>query len=245
MVFRSRVKKFKRKKCASSANPDAWYLTIDNRETVIVFDWDDTMLNSTELKRLGLGLHCEVQDPTLRASLASVSVAACAAIREAAKYGTVWIMTNAEAGWVQMSCQTFLPDLAGLLFDEMHVPVISARTMFEGEYPGDYTRWKRLGFAYLLVSHVSMSDILCTTNNILSIGDSNCERSAILEVCAGLEHTWCKSIKLKEEPTCEAIVAQLRFLEQMLRVIYEHKGHIDICVHGDDTAPEVIPHLTF
>lgn len=59
----------------------------------------------------------------------------------AAKMGRVFVITNAMTGWVEYSAQKYLP---GLLNALQNVTIVSARDRFEGEFPGDYHRWKVL-----------------------------------------------------------------------------------------------------
>ena len=62
------------------------------------------------------------------------------AYREARALGTTLIITNAEEGWVQHSSKLYLPKVLPAL---RGVPIISARSRFEGQYPGEAATWKQ------------------------------------------------------------------------------------------------------
>ena len=62
-----------------------------------------------------------------RSQLSEVATAAAETLRLAKQLGTVVLVTNAERGWIELSCQKFLPTLYPLLED---VKVLSARTTY-------------------------------------------------------------------------------------------------------------------
>ena len=57
--------------------------------------------------------------------------------------GTVVLVTNAEIGWIKLSCQKFLPTLAPLL---ENVKLVSARTTFEGTQCRSPLDWELRAF---------------------------------------------------------------------------------------------------
>src|SRR5437016_10103940 len=111
-----------------------------------VFDWDDTLLPTSYLQKkqyfnpengkptLPLSLE-DTQYLTILASLIALLLQTCLA------WGPVFIITNGQHGWVQDSTQQFLPSLLPFLDD---IEVISARSRYEDQHPGDYWRWKFL-----------------------------------------------------------------------------------------------------
>merc|ERR1711920_30017 len=81
-------------------------------ETLFVFDWDDTVLPSTWLQRQGLRLDgASKVSQWHREQLAVVAESAIEILSNAKKCGTVVLVTNAERGWIELSCQKFLPTL--------------------------------------------------------------------------------------------------------------------------------------
>lgn len=57
----------------------------------------------------------------------------------AVKYGRVYIITNAQEGWVEFSCQKFMPEVLPVL-DK--VKIISARAKYGQQFPHDIPKWK-------------------------------------------------------------------------------------------------------
>jgi hypothetical protein len=60
---------------------------------------------------------------------------------KAKAYGNLYIITNAAKGWVEYSSKLYLPQTFKFL-NSQKVDVMSARSAFEDEYPGDFHRWK-------------------------------------------------------------------------------------------------------
>jgi hypothetical protein len=56
--------------------------------------------------------------------------------------GTVVIITNAETGWVELSCRKFLPRCLGIV---SRIRVVSARSTFEALHPDSPSDWKVRG----------------------------------------------------------------------------------------------------
>jgi hypothetical protein len=62
-----------------------------------------------------------------------------ALVDRAVKSGPVVIITNAETGWVELSCKKFMPRVLPFLAG---VKVLSARSTFESLYPDSPADWK-------------------------------------------------------------------------------------------------------
>merc|ERR1719276_474293 len=95
----------------------------------MIFDWDDTILPSAWVQSQGLRLDedSKVND-NQRMQLTEVANAVMETLRIAKTMGTVVLVTNAERGWIELSCQKFLPALLPLL---ENVKAVSARTKYE------------------------------------------------------------------------------------------------------------------
>ncbi|CAJ1460208.1 unnamed protein product [Effrenium voratum] len=100
-------------------------------QTIIIFDWDDTLCPSSWIRANKKVLSffkpapaTEKYQKPLRELQASVEVL----LKMAMKLGTVVIVTNAMDPWVETSCRNFLPSLLPLVSS---LPVIYARSIFE------------------------------------------------------------------------------------------------------------------
>ena len=80
-------------------------------------------------------MNCRDTEAGLRALEASV----CNLLELAFSYGEVHIVTNAEAGWVELSASKFIPAVLPLLG---RTKVISARSTYERMFPDAPYKWK-------------------------------------------------------------------------------------------------------
>merc|ERR1719379_3057192 len=98
-------------------------------ETVLIFDWDDTVLPSWWVQSQGLRLDDDSVVTKWQADqLLEVAKLAAETLRVAKQFGTVVLVTNAERGWIELSCQKFLPPLRASLEG---VKLLSARSTYE------------------------------------------------------------------------------------------------------------------
>jgi len=100
-------------------------------QTVLLFDWDDTLCPSNWIREnrpaLSFFKPCP-QDEKFQKPLRELSKLVEATLRLSMKLGKVIIVTNAMDPWVETSCKNFLPDLMPYL---AQIPVIYARSVFE------------------------------------------------------------------------------------------------------------------
>jgi hypothetical protein len=195
-----------------------------DKETVIVFDWDDTLLCSSFLSSKGLRLDSDrSKHPDLDAPLRELETSVCAVLNLACSYGTVHIITNAETGWVQLSAQKFLPAVLPLL---AKVSVISARSTYEAMFPDSPLKWKYYAFQERLSP--TFNSGLKKEKNIVSFGDSHVEREAVRAVTRGYPQTKCKSVKFAERPSMEQLRRQIELVTNCFQYIHNHDGDLDL-----------------
>jgi hypothetical protein len=219
-----------------------------DKETVIVFDWDDTLLSSSYLSSRGYRLDTERHVfSEIHPQLAELEASVISVISLAITYGTVHVITNAETGWVQLSAAKFLPGVVPWL---SKVNVISARSTYESMFPDSPLKWKFYAFQERLsgVFHDSMSH---REKNIISFGDSHVEREAVRAVTRGYANTKTKSVKFAERPSMEQLRRQLELVTNCMQYIFSHEGDLDLqlTVTVNNNAPttsssgKVAPHL--
>ena len=85
--------------------------------SIIIFDWDDTLLPTTFLTPGGIFDE----------------------LTEAVEKGNVHIITNAGRGWVEYSAKRFYPSILPIL---SKIKIISARRQYEKVFPGNSRQWK-------------------------------------------------------------------------------------------------------
>jgi len=198
-------------------------LNNNNTETVIIFDWDDTLLASSFLSGKGYRLDtemekCQEMDQQLRELEHSVITVLTMAV----SYGEVHIVTNAETGWVQLSAQKFIPGVVPLL---SKVKVLSARSTYESMFPESPLKWKFYAFQEKLGGLFAECK---TSKNIISFGDSHVEREAVRAVTRGLPNTRTKSVKFAERPSMEQLRRQIELVTNCFQYIHNHEGDLDL-----------------
>merc|ERR1712070_411570 len=78
-------------------------------------------------------------------------------LRRARRLGHVIIVTNAEKGWVELTCAKFLPEV----FPHLEgIKVISARSAFEHVQPPSPVQWKWLTFHQEIAAFYQMQERL-------------------------------------------------------------------------------------
>jgi hypothetical protein len=196
---------------------------LDKKSTVIIFDWDDTLLCSSFLSSKGYRLDTEMLPSTqLDNALKELEASVISVLQLAMKYGDVHVITNAETGWVQLSAQKFIPGVVPLL---KQIKVLSARSTYEGMFPDCPLKWKFYAFQEKLANVFAETN---TDKNIISFGESHVEREAVRAVTRGLPNTKTKSVKFAERPSMEQLRRQIELVTNCFQYIHSHEGDLDL-----------------
>jgi hypothetical protein len=195
-----------------------------DKDSVICFDWDDTLLCSSWLSARGLRLD---SDPAkvreLQPQLDELSHSIIAVLNLALQYGPVTVVTNAETGWVQLSCQKFIPLVLPML---NKLTVVSARSTYESMFPDSPLKWKFYAFQERLATLTAGSTK--KEKNVISFGDSHVEREAVRAVTRGMPATRTKSVKFAERPSLEQLRRQIELVTNCFQYIHNHEGDLDL-----------------
>jgi hypothetical protein len=190
-------------------------------ETLVIFDWDDTLFPTSSLQLQGL-LHadfvlCKEQVEEFLRLADSVEKI----LRSALQFGRVVIVTNAQEGWVETCCAKMMPSLLSL-FPE--VDIVSARSTYESS-TSNPLEWKRLAFD-------NEAKILETLGiqeyNIISLGDSVYEQRAVKSIADSRPSCCGKSFKFLQRPTVEELIIQHDFMSSRFSEVVEYSGHLEI-----------------
>jgi len=200
-------------------------------ETLIIFDWDDTLFPTTWIMDQGfvedadtkLGLLSSLSSGD-RALLDAVTERARRSLQMANSIGHVAIVTNAEQGWVEYSCAKFMPSLLETLTE---VPIISARSTYAASCTSS-SQWKCRAFRDLVDGFYGTSGVQQQQQNVVSVGDSDNELRALLSVSSGVSNCCGKSLKFVEAPSMEQLVDQHDLLIESLLDVVEHNGDLDV-----------------
>jgi len=148
--------------------------------------------------------------------------------RVAKSLGTVVIVTNGETGWVELSCQKFMPSLVDMLRD---VKILSARSTYEPQGVESPFEWKRLAFLEEVNLYCQASSSL-QRKNLISVGDSLHEREALIRSAdgLGLDACFAKALKLIERPRVEQLANEHELLAECFTKTVRYEGHLDLVI---------------
>lgn len=201
------------------------------RDAVIIFDWDDTLMCSSQIR-----MRCKFQ----RQELLQLGMAVENVLATAMALGSTSIVTNAHLAWVQETAKLFIPSAVPIL---QNVEIMSARQIYEGRWPGNVIEWKRQAFLDILVGrrHQKVSEAHCHSGdgghvvyekshkaqgqsmalNFVVIGDSMAEMQAaqVAFLAHGEEDALVKTVKFKELPTAKELTGQLWAVANELEMV--------------------------
>jgi hypothetical protein len=174
----------------SGENGEAWEPITNFENTVIIFDWDDTLLCSSALHCCLPNQFVELEETVETVLLMAMSL------------GRTIIVTNAMESWIQETARRFMPRLLPLL---ERLLIVYARKKNERLWPGDTFAWKREAFREL------MYDRLGEDVNLLVIGDSLSEIRAAEALSSSLGRSaLVKTVKFKALPSPSDLLGELR-----------------------------------
>ncbi|CAK0910391.1 unnamed protein product [Prorocentrum cordatum] len=195
------------------------------QDSLLVFDWDDTILPTSWLLRVNALTADAPMRPEVQRQVSALALVALKTLNMAQTMGTVIIITNSAPGWVDQSCQLFMPQLLHHVRG-MHIaakPLNAPLTFKINAFRRECRQFR----------------------NIVSIGDGDAERVAILRLqgadarsrmsptAAGSEDLHgasrlIKSVKLLELPTCQQLISQHGMLQGRLRDVTAFQGSLDL-----------------
>jgi len=189
--------------CAEPEHPEALEPVTTPENTVIIFDWDDTLLCSS-------ALHCCLPSQFMELEETVESV-----LQLSMTLGRTIIVTNAMESWIQETARRFMPRLIPLL---ERLPIVYARKNWERLWPGDTFAWKRECFREVL------HDELGSNMNLVVIGDSLSEIRAAEALQQSLgSSALVKTVKFKALPTPTDLLGELRATAPELARLVDEK----------------------
>jgi hypothetical protein len=193
---------------------------------LIIFDWDDTLLPSTWLTN-----HTN-RKTNHSAELEAHQESVCAVLAKAFECGEVIIVTNSQAGWVELSAQRFMPRVVPALSG---VRVLSARAEHELEFPDNPHQWKIAAFRKLV-------DDVCshgTPHSIVSFGDAVNDRDALRNATSNLTGTFIKTVKFVNRPDIGQLRREVDHVHKHLERICGCSKDLDLMFTMQMLAPKL------
>mmetsp|Transcript_41922 Transcript_41922/g.118537 ORF Transcript_41922/g.118537 Transcript_41922/m.118537 type:complete len:327 (-) Transcript_41922:91-1071(-) len=222
----------------SSMNSQVEYANPD--QTIIIFDWDDTLCPSTYLRQhstFNASGKCALKlDHKTRNELNVLTEKVVPLMKEVCKLGKVIIVTNAKRPWVSISCNNFLPALKDTV---KSIPVIYALELVKSQGKSNrslLTETKACAMRAAVTEFYSRYPRQ-SWKNILSVGDALFEHDAIRQVVAERpkkEGCRTKTIKTIENPTVAGMIVQLSLVNNWMHTIVQTDGDLDIDLSADE-----------
>ena len=202
-------------------------------QTVIILDWDDTVLPSAFLEAWTRD-NGHALPPALLSDLREVQERVIWLLEQALQIGKTYIVTNAEKRWVDISATKYMPGLLTLL---KRIPVVSAREMYQGKFQDNVSLWKLKAFLYL-----QRKWDVETPVRLIAIGDSDYEMNAAHKTmkvfnrkavkATGRSRCGCYTIvKFKEAPTPRVLLQQLNLLMLRFDELVHNNDNLSITFH--------------
>ncbi|KAA8498208.1 hypothetical protein FVE85_5793 [Porphyridium purpureum] len=231
--------------------------TLARENTVIFFDFDDTLLPTTYFEHAvassvsvpdGIVLDENLiprrdnsnlrpvvtiesaEEQKERNMLSVLDELIVQVLQDAAQLGQVMIITNAGQGWVEYASAKYLPKLRRYI-TQSQLEVVSARSKYGAQIPIDAaSEWKVCCFKDELTRLVpKLVDV-----NMLVLGDSISDQYAAHRSFAQLGgSSLLKFVKFSGKPKPSHLVRQLRVLKENLRNLVLHMGSFDVNVTKD------------
>ena len=196
--------------------------TIKNN-TIFIFDWDDTLFFTTHLDPSKNSNRFN-ESALEKRMIKSIEYYVEEILSKALNKGTVLIITNSSEGWVEYCVYSYYQNLIPLL---KQINIISARTLYEQEFPSEPLTWKIKTFNDLTEK---FNFEKCLLTNIICIGDDNSEIIAAKKLANNFENCLVKTIKLRESPKLKELIKQLILINEQILRVYSYPKSLTIQV---------------
>ena len=191
-------------------------------QSIIIFDWDDTLQPTTWLLRKGL-LPGSVLSTGVLEMFDELSGEIIKVLEYAKTFGRVVIITNSEKGWVSECAGAFMPKIVPVL------KTIEAYSARNEKLPAE--AWKKKAFKREMYKTYGRSDL---QRNVVSIGDSLHERLALDSIKGPT--TYAKNILFLPTPEPRILIQELKSLLHFMTQIVLFRGDTDLAIEVDGTA---------
>mmetsp|Transcript_4312 Transcript_4312/g.9282 ORF Transcript_4312/g.9282 Transcript_4312/m.9282 type:complete len:345 (+) Transcript_4312:219-1253(+) len=176
-------------------------------EVCIVFDWDDTILPTTWLQKNKLLTVAARMRPLWQRQLAQLAELCLKTIAIAEALGNVIIITASTPGWVEQSCEIFLPSM---------LPKVRTLPCYA----------KPLSSMMMAFKVETFAKVCRSFSTVVSLGDGASERQGVLALAAPGRKV--KSVKMRDMPTMHQINQQHELLQTRLTDVVSTAQDLDL-----------------
>lgn len=193
-------------------------------ETLIIFDWDDTLFPTGWLVQNNINISDELAQNKYIILFTRLDILLNNLLNVTIKDGKIIIVTNAVHKWIDISLN-MLPITKKMI--DNNIEVISARELYQDKYPDQMGLWKKLVFQNYVNSHYNTQQL----QNIISIGDAEYEFNALIDLYndqSVINKRILKTIRFIKSPTYESLLDQITVLKNCIVQIIFNKNHMDL-----------------
>ena len=169
--------------------------------SLIIFDWDDTLLCTTFISNNNYDFDSILKNPNYHDLLYKLEDKVFEILSLAIQKGETYIITNAEKSWVEYTSQIFFPSILNIL---NHIKIISAREENQFNFPNEKRMWKINSFNHAFKKYDYESII-----NIISIGDSFFEVVASKLLNTHFYNSFIKTVQFIQTNKIEELISQI------------------------------------
>ena len=195
--------------------------------SLIFFDWDDTLLCSSFLieysqQDINKNILNQNNNNLYQKYLNNLEIIVYNLLETSINYGDTYIITNASKNWVIYSSFKYFPKVIQL-FNKIRI--ISARDAYENQFPNQTKFWKLASF--IDIANLYNKNLV---TNIISIGDSFIENEAAFKLSSLFSECYIKTIKFKEEPKPYQLLKQLKLVLKKFNFLHCAVRNISITI---------------
>lgn len=199
-----------------------------DRPVLYLFDYDDTIFPSSNIQQW----HSFPKD--LITNLENIILNL---FTQCQASGQVWVVTNANTGWVHNSCYIFMPRLHERLFHQSgSISLVSAREKYQAHLQtlvdqSTVAEWKLFTFHDIIESFRQVGG-----REVITIGDSDYEHNALRRILSNpMNQKLCgKTIRMVPCPTASMLWMQLQHVQENLSAWRQvpHPINVQLSVAG-------------
>jgi len=186
---------------------------INNDNTLIIFDWDDTLFPTKWFIKNNIDLNESYDAQKYGMYFKNLDNVLSKLLQKCYALGNVIIITNAMPIWIETSVN-ILPKTKNTI---KNIKLISARKNYQ--FSCKMTEWKKMAF-----EKENNKKFI----NILSIGDALYEYNALINLHNKSNDVLLKSVKFVNDPSNDVLLDQLNVLNNSINNICNTPKHFDL-----------------
>ena len=189
--------------------------------TLFIFDWDDTLFFTTHLNQFKNKVFF-YGNANEKRMIKTIESYIKDILNKALSKGTVLIITNSSKGWVEACAKFYYKNLISFL---KNIYILSARELYQEQYPKDPVSWKIKTFDDLKKVYNFEQ---CLITNIICFGDDKCEIIAAKKLGENINNCLIKTVKFRDKPNLEEMIKQLILINEQFLRIYNYPKSLTI-----------------